>query len=225
MAHLSGSPAIASHAALDTRMTNGSRGRLVLGAIVTIWLIAVVGGMGALLSYKSTPGTAAEPPARWPIQSSIDPKPGRATLVMLAHPHCPCTRASIHELALLMTRLSGELSATVLFVRPPGADADWEATDLLRSATAIPGVTVQVDDDGHEARIFRAQTSGQTVVYDATGRLVFSGGITPSRGHEGDNVGRSAIVTAVTTSASSGVTNAVFGCSLFGRSGERERGL
>ncbi len=224
MAHLSGSSAIARYAAPDTRVTKDSRGRLVWGAIVVTWLVAIVGGMGALLSYKSTPGAAADPPSRWPVQSSIHPAPGRATLVMLAHPHCPCTRASIHELALLMTRLSGELSATVLFVRPPGAEADWEVTDLLRSATAIPGVTVQVDNDGHEARIFRAQTSGQTVVYDATGRLVFSGGITPSRGHEGDNAGRSAIVSAVTRPASSGVTNAVFGCSLFGGGGERERG-
>lgn len=224
MAYLFGSSAIARHGDQDTRVTKGSWGRLVWGAIVLAWLVAVVGGMGALLSYKSTPGTAADPPPRWPIQSSIHPTPGRATLVMLAHPHCPCTRASMHELAALMTRLPHELSATVLFVRPPGAETDWEVTDLLRSATAIPGVSVQVDNDGREARIFRAQTSGQTVVYDAAGRLVFSGGITPSRGHEGDNVGRSAIVNAVTTSASSGVTSAVFGCSLFGRSDGQGRG-
>jgi hypothetical protein len=208
----------------DPRTGRRAWGRFVSGAIVFTWFAAILGGMGALLSYKNTPGPGADPPTRWPIQSSIHPPPGRATLVMLAHPHCPCTRASIHELAALMTRLPSELSATVLLVRPPGVEADWEMTDLFWSATAIPGVTVLVDTDGHEAGIFRAQTSGQTVVYDANGRLIFSGGITPSRGHEGDNVGRSAIVKAVTTPALRSFTNVVFGCSLFGGSGWGGRG-
>lgn len=190
---------------------------LVLGTIVALWIVLVVAGFGALLRYKNLPGARGDVPVHWPSQSSLRPPSGKATLVMLAHPHCPCTRASIHELAALMTRLPNELSATVLFVRPAGVDDGWESTDLLESARAIPGVSVQIDDGGREAALFGAKTSGQTVVYDRAGRLVFSGGITPSRGHEGDNVGRSDIVLAVTTAESRSFTNVVFGCALADR--------
>lgn len=181
---------------------------------MAFWLLLVVAGMGALLRYKNTPGATADAPTRWPSQSALRPTRGQATLVMLAHPHCPCTRASIHELAALMTRLPHELSATVLFVRPAGVDDGWESTDLLSSARAIPGVTVRVDEGGREAALFGAKTSGQTVVYDRAGRLVFSGGITPSRGHEGDNLGRTDIVQAVTAPQARTFTSIVFGCAL-----------
>jgi hypothetical protein len=61
----------------------------------------------ALWNYESTPGVAAATPGRWPADSRIKPDADRATLVMLAHPHCPCTRASIGELARLMTQAQG----------------------------------------------------------------------------------------------------------------------
>jgi hypothetical protein len=75
---------------------------------------------------------------------------------------------------------------------PPGFTSNWAKTSLWRSAAAIPGVSETVDD-GREARLFGAATSGQTMVYDRNGRLLFSGGITAARGHLGDNPGASAI--------------------------------
>ena len=50
------------------------------------------------------------------------------------------------------------------------------------------------DDDGAEARRFGAETSGQTLLYDEHGALLFSGGITGARGHAGDNAGRASLV-------------------------------
>ncbi len=67
-------------------------------------------------------------------------------------------------------------------------------TDLWRSAAAIPGAKVISDPDGAEARRFHVTTSGHTLVYGRTGDLLFSGGITASRGHQGDNDGHAAIV-------------------------------
>jgi hypothetical protein len=75
-------------------------------------------------------------------------------------------------------------------------------------------VTVLDDVDGTEARRFGALTSGQVVVYDADGRLRFSGGITPARGHAGDNAGRSAIIALLEGASSASVETPVFGCSL-----------
>jgi len=51
------------------------------------------------------------------------------------------------------------------------------------------------------------------LLYDISGRLVFDGGITSARGHQGDNAGRSAI-SALLTGQHDVVVRAtpVFGC-------------
>ncbi len=136
---------------------------------------------------------------------------------MVAHPHCSCTRASIAELSLLMTRLRGRLAAHVLFLKPEGAAVDWERTDLYQSAAIITGVTVHTDVGGEEVQRFGAATSGQVYLYDSQRRLVFSGGITPSRSHQGDNVGRRRIVDLVTHGSTERDTSTVYGCSLSDR--------
>jgi hypothetical protein len=135
------------------------------------------------------------------------------TLVMLAHPRCPCTRASIAELARLAASVGREgMIGYVLFYRAEDADAAWAETDLWNSAAAIPGIRVEPDVGGRLAEAFGAVTSGQVVLYDAAGRLVFSGGITGARGHEGDNRGRDAIEHFFERGLVLESTTAVFGC-------------
>ena len=168
-----------------------------------------------LRGYESTPGIAAATPDFWPATSRIEPAADRPTLVMLAHPHCPCTRASIGELARLMTQARGRVTAYVLFIKPPGFSDAWVQSDLWESAAAIPGVTPVRDDDGVEAGLFHAATSGQTVLYDATGNLLFRGGITSARGHAGDNAGRTAIVSLLTSDGAEERDAPVYGCPLF----------
>ena len=181
---------------------------------VAIWLAATGVGMHVLASHAGTPGTPATPPATWPAGSRLGRESGRPTLVLVAHPRCPCTRASLWELARLMPRLAGRVAVRVLFVRPAGVESAWEETDLWSSAVDILGVQVLRDDAGMEARRFGAFTSGQVLLYGADGALVFSGGLTPSRGHMGDSAGRWAILTLVTGGAPAPST-AVFGCALF----------
>jgi hypothetical protein len=190
------------------------RGLFILTSI-TLWLLVVGIGLAVLMGYENTPGTGARALATWPADSRIQRVPGRATLVMLVHPHCPCSRASIGELALLMAQSQGRLSANVLFLKPPGFSDDWEKTDLWQSAEGIPGVKATIDYDGVEARRFHASTSGQTVLYDAEGHLLFSGGITIARGHAGDNAGRSAIVALLNEKVTEQTETPVFGCPLF----------
>jgi len=191
----------------------GARVLLLAGTI--LWLLVISIGLWMLWGYENTPGKAAEPPREWPADSKILPARDHATLVMLAHPHCPCTRATIGELASIMAHSQGRLTAYVLFVKPAGFSNKWEATDLWQSAASIPGVTAVIDDEGAEANRFHAATSGQTVLYDAGGRLLFSGGITASRGHYGDNAGQSAIVSLVNSGAADLTETSVFGCPLF----------
>jgi hypothetical protein len=171
-------------------------------------------GMTVLWNYQNAPGKTGIAPAQWPSTCAIVRRPGRATLVMAIHPHCPCSRASLGELAILMTRLHQRLSAYILFYKPKDFDDAWEKTDLWDSAVRIPEVAVLSDTDGTEARHFAAFTSGQTLVYDTSGRLIFSGGITASRGHMGDNPGLQAIISNVLRGISEPARFPVFGCSL-----------
>jgi hypothetical protein len=189
--------------------------RIILAAAAALWLFMIAAGVRALWGYESTPGVGAAAPGLWPAASRIKPDAERATLVMLAHPHCPCTRASIDELARLMTEAQGRVTAYVLFVKPQGFSDGWVQSDLWESAAAIPGVTPVMDDGGGEAGLFHAETSGQTVLYDAAGHLLFRGGITSARGHAGDNAGRTAIVALLTSEEAEERDTPVFGCPLF----------
>jgi hypothetical protein len=191
------------------------RNRLVILTSMTLWLLLVGTGLAFLWGYENTPGVAAKSPVLWPADSRIQRAPDKATLIMLVHPHCPCTRASIGELALLMAHSQGRLNAYVLFLKPEGFSEEWEKTDLWQSAAGIPGVNPVIDDDGLEARRFHATTSGQTNLYDADGRLLFSGGITSARGHSGDNAGRSAIESFLNAGGADRSETNVFGCPLF----------
>lgn len=174
------------------------------------------------MNYESAPGGVGIVPSNWPAESSVRLSTSGKTLIMLAHPHCPCTRASVGELAKVMAQIQGKVRAYVLFLKPQNSDNSWDNTELRRSAAEIPGVTVLSDIDGVEARHFGAETSGHTLLFDHAGRLLFSGGITEARGHAGGNAGESAIISLVNTHTSDRAKTLVFGCSLMER-GSKEQ--
>src|SRR5882762_7091707 len=120
----------------------------VLGAL---WLGVVLAGFALLGSYDNRPGIPASAPAQWPADSQIARDTRHPTLVMLVHPRCTCSRASLGELAELVARARHRPATVVLMVRPAGVSGDWEKTDLWRSAADIPDVTVVRDDSGVEA--------------------------------------------------------------------------
>ena len=180
---------------------------------VFAWAIAILAGMVGLARYQMTPG--ALPVARhWPHSVRVTRDPSRPTLVMSLHPQCPCSRASVHELEVLMARSGGNLAVRVIFVQPHGAPADWLDTTLWRSAEAIPGVTVAADPNGTDARAFGATVSGQVNLYDSHGNFLFVGGITDGRGHEGDNAGVDAILALLREGKSPVTVTPVYGCPL-----------
>jgi hypothetical protein len=193
-----------------------NKGRFILITAGAVWMLMIGVGLSLLWGYENAPGPVISPPSHWPADSRIQLTSDRATLVMLAHPHCPCTRASIGELSRLMTQAKDRVTTYVLFLKPAGSSDDWEKTDLWQSAASIPGVNVVVDPEGAEAQRFQAVTSGQTILYDTEGELLFSGGITSSRGHFGDNAGRSAIVSLLNDGKAEDSETFTFGCPLVG---------
>jgi hypothetical protein len=187
-----------------------SRG--LVAAIAVIWLGVVAVGVRSLLAYAYTPGAVAPAPAAWPVAGGAFP--GGSSLVMFVHPHCPCSRASIHELAAAMATAGSRLKARVYVELPDGMSPGWERGELWRLAAAIPGVEVITDAGGRAAVAFQASVSGQAHLYDSDQRLIFSGGLTPARGHEGDNAGRRAIQAHLEGRINDAALAPAFGCYL-----------
>lgn len=188
---------------------------LLLAIAAPIWALAIGVGTYVLMAYEHTPGVAAShAPSVFPKGTQLVLASDRATLIMLVHPHCPCTRASIAELAKLLARCPNQLSAYVVFLKPESMPQGWEQTDIWESCRAIPGVQMISDTNGEIAERLDAATSGQTFVYSSKGALIFAGGITASRGQVGDNVGSQAIVEKLNGRAPALDTASVFGCPL-----------
>jgi hypothetical protein len=185
-------------------------GRLAL----ILWAFAIVAGFRVLVEYELKAGVSAVAPPHWPENTSLPRETSRSHLVMFAHPQCPCSRASIAELAVIMTRCAGKLKATVCFFSPEGEPAEWTQSALWRAAAVIPGVEVVADRNRQIALQFGSSTSGQVHLFDRNGRRIFSGGITAARGHEGENNGRNFIVALARGEVCSPTDTPVYGCSL-----------
>jgi len=182
--------------------------------IFALWLGAAGLGTAMISKYDYTVGEAGAAPAYWPPGLPFGRDAGRPTLLIIAHPKCSCTRATLENLNRLLTKCGGRVAVRVLFIRPKGQSQEWVRTDLWRSAAAIPGVVVAEDPDGALARTFGAATSGYALLYDASGRLEFCGGITDGRGHVGDNPGAEAVVSLINGGAGLQARAPVYGCSL-----------
>ncbi|HEY3757191.1 MAG TPA: hypothetical protein VGL42_13655 [Opitutaceae bacterium] len=182
---------------------------IVIAASVVCWLIAVVSAFGALLKYSSRPGEARAPDATAPAVIASLQHPGRALLIMVVHPRCPCTTASLDEMGDLLARV------------PPGCDTvllrytakDWPAGP----ATAQVGpavVRVVADLDGAMAARLGAFTSGHCVLVDAKGVIRFYGGLTLSRGHRGRSPAQDTILAILAGHDFPLRSTPVYGCSL-----------
>jgi hypothetical protein len=183
--------------------------------LLAVWIVCIAAGLRMVWQYSYTPAPLAKPPGVWPAAAALTRNHGRAALLLFVHPECPCSRATIGELDRILASVQSRVDVSVLFAIPTGAPAGWSDTDIIRSARRIPGVTVLQDPEGAIARRFGARTSGQALLYDEEGQLVFNGGITASRGHSGDNSGRDAIVSLVLRRSAALHRTPVFGCALF----------
>jgi hypothetical protein len=188
------------------------------------WLLTIGAGMRMLWAYADTPGPPAAAKARWPAEASFSRDTRGPVLVLFLHPQCPCSRATVDELARLLAGAPAPAAIYALVYRPADAEAGWERTDLWSSSAALRGVQVMTDVGGAQARVFGAFISGQTLLYSATGALQFSGGITDARGHEGDNPGRTALTSILSGGATAAIRTPVFGCYLYSESDVKASG-
>ena len=174
-----------------------------------------------MLNYELSDGGDLRAPEHWPAGSRIPRTLNQPTLVVFAHPRCPCTEATFDELAEIATKAGSAATISVIFFTPTAAGPDWTQSLSVRRAAAIPGVKVVTDENGREARIFRASTSGRTLLYHGNGALIFDGGITSSRGESGSNVGADTLAALLAGGEVSHASTPVFGCPILGKSTAR----
>ena len=191
-----------------------SRFRMKHIFIFMIWMLLLGTGFFRLSTYSNTPGVQAKNFPQWPFQSAIQRSQDIATLVIFVHPHCPCSEASIGELERLVPKIQGKVQSVVMFFKPKNKSDEWVKSRLWEKTKMIPGVQSFFDNEGVEAQRFGAKTSGQIFLFDEEANLIFSGGITPERGHMGDSIGRKAILSFVEIGKTEVTKTAVFGCSL-----------
>lgn len=179
---------------------------------LALWFAAVARGMKWVSDYSLTPGEAGVPAAVWPA-AEIQRGAGRYTLVVGLHPECPCSRATVAELDRALLEAGDALEALVIFDDTVAA-APARNSALYRQATQLPRTRVTCVTSVAELERFDFRTSGETRLYRADGTLVFRGGITASRGHEGANAGSVAVVSHARAELCGTNATPVFGCAL-----------
>lgn len=196
-------------------MPESMRGVLWGFLAVAVWGAAVGVGISEMSRWSFTPGRNESVPATWPESSVLPRHECRATLILFGHPRCPCMKASLEQYNRVLDEASAPLDCYIVFLIPSSADAEWRSNEIVRLAKAIPRATVIFDEGEHETRRFAAQTSGQVMLYDPLGQLVFNGGITISRGHRGDNPGARALIRQIHGEPTKVQNFPIFGCPLF----------
>jgi hypothetical protein len=186
---------------------------LSLIAAAVAWAGTVAMAFEAMRRFETTPGLPASAPRAWPAATTVPRTPGTWSLVMLVHPHCSCSRASVQELAEIVEKAPRAVQTTVLVYRPQEMAVGWERTNVYDAAMRVRRARVLIDDDGAEAKHFGGFTSGQTFLYDGDGRLRFAGGVTSLRGHAGLNRGRVDVIRIANQRSGRG-SHPVFGCAI-----------
>lgn len=190
--------------------------RWAVPAVQILLLGGIFAGFGVLLRYENTPGRPDVACAAT-INGGLLPLDRHVpTLVMAAHPMCPCTEASLAELASLMAEDGSKVLCYIVFVHLPGEPDPKGEGSYWKMASAIPGAHCILDEGGVLARSLGARTSGQVLVIAPTGQVRFAGGITGSRGHAGDNDGADSVRAILEHRHPARSRTPVFGCSIFG---------
>jgi hypothetical protein len=166
-------------------------------ALTILWALLVVAAFITVLRYSTNAGALATPP-----QHIVD-APQTVMAHFFVHPKCPCTLASAEMLDRVLTRAGITRPGTVTahIFQPTAVDHRWARTELVARLERIPAVRCIPDLDGSLSRAFGITTSGHLLVYVAD-ELIFTGGITPSRAHEGDCDASSAAASAFRGKAS-----------------------
>jgi hypothetical protein len=123
----------------------------------------------------------------WPAATKLTKISTSAHLVVFVHPYCPCTRVTLRNLDEALD--STELHVSLVQLRTESLESIHSPISSIASLANKNAWNLIMDNEGVEANSFGATTSGECLLFDADGALLFAGGITAGRGHLGSNPG------------------------------------
>lgn len=177
--------------------------------LIAGWLAIICFGLVLALDFEKRPQALSSLLSAWPSASKISRLSDSYTLLIFLHPKCPCSQASISELSRFIAK-NPHVGGYLCFIVPDNVDGSWLKGANWESARKIPQLCSLADLGGREAEKFSARTSGETFLFDKNGNLLFHGGITQARGHEGDNAGLEKL--ALVLKRNGGLTPFAGGC-------------
>jgi hypothetical protein len=188
-----------------------------VAALLVISCTSTLLGFRALLTFDQTPGKVRAVPSSWPSVSAIESSGHGMHVLVFVHPLCACSHATLKELAevpALRKRGGAVPSIDILFYRP--RNSGWVEGSLWETARQVPGARIRWDEGGQEAKRFGAATSGFALLYGSKGELLFHGGLTASRGHQGTNYGIEQLAASLDSGKRADRATLVFGCAVGG---------
>src|SRR5687768_13393663 len=96
-----------------------------------IWWALIVGGYGLLFRYSFAVGKASPAPRSIPSSLAASVPLMKPQLFVALHPHCPCSRATVSELAKILTRATNSSDVTLLIFKPANEPDAWMEGTLL----------------------------------------------------------------------------------------------
>ncbi|QEF96608.1 hypothetical protein Mal15_06360 [Stieleria maiorica] len=193
---------------------------ILLMTFVALFAMSAIGFV-QLTDYSSRPGKSGQAPRRVTDVELCDtslagtfPSADVPTLLVFYHPKCPCTAATVRVLERLQPRFRPSLRITAVAYCPGDQDDAWIETRTTTALSKLTTSQVVVDHGGRLCKRFGVYVSGQVLLYDGEGRLSFSGGITPYRGHEGDSPSSLDLLKRINEPHDDLGSWPVFGCSM-----------
>lgn len=183
--------------------------------ITSLWCLIVISGMCTMMSYSNRGGNNGAPPSNNPNAINASQQNESNTLLLFLHPKCSCSLATVREMSRIIAYASRPIDIHIVFA-PISIYQDVSETKIWSHASLLPSVNIVVDRNGDLIKQYAVKTSGHALLYNPHGKLMFSGGITSGRGHEGDNSGKTAVIALISGQRALINTVPVFGCPLMG---------
>lgn len=204
--------------------------------LVTTWaVLTFVCFLVVMPSIGKDPSVSESLASEWPASTKLTKVTNVGHLIVFVHPYCPCTTATLRNLEDALDSTNHTVS--IVQLRTARLESLHVPVPSIARIVDKNGWSLVLDNEGVEASTFGATTSGECMLFTPSGALLFAGGITASRGHQGDNQGLATLKglmqqispkmggdaspnEAVYASKNSKWANfPTFGCPLFGETG------
>jgi len=116
-------------------------------------------------------------------------KDGKWTILMFAHIYCPCTKASLIEFEKIRRKYNFEPLIIFDYISDDDVNENNLINDLQSNRLFAQKLKIKyiIDDKREIIKKYKITTSGFTVLYDNSYNVIYTGGVTPYRGHIGES--------------------------------------